>query len=306
MRTESFEFVGFGGCTMPAELWLPETEPKALLQITHGMTEHSGRYRSFAEKMTAQGIAVAGFDLRGHGKHPASESVASFGIGGWEASLEDVQIFFKLLDEKLPGIPHYLHGFSLGSFLVREYLGKYPEGIAGAVILGTGNQPGWLMSIMMGIVKGQIQKVDFNGYSPLVRKLSFGTYNRYFKSNRMDIDWLCSDENTLDDYMADPLCRENISAGLFYQMLAAMKRTGGKSGCEGWNRNMPILLICGEQDPVGNMGKGAKAVKKAMEKAGMSVVFHLIPQARHIILGEEINGGAEMTQRRILDFILAK
>lgn len=304
MRTETFEFKGHNAITLPAMLWLPEGEPKVLLQITHGMTEHIGRYESFAKNMTEQGIAVAGFDLRGHGKNPGDPAMATFGEGNWEASIEDIKCFFDLLEARFPGTPHYLHGFSLGSFLLREYLGIHPDRIAGAVIMGTGNQPGWLLSLMMGIVKGQIKKVGFNGYSSLVRQLSFGTYNQNFKPNRTEKDWLCADNETLDDFIADPRCRDNFSAGLFYQMLGAMKRTGSKNAYERWNKRVPILLICGEKDPVGNMGKGAVAVKQSMEQAGMTVEFHLLPHARHMVLGEENCGAAREARRIIQNWIL--
>lgn len=303
MRKEEFTFAGYGGFTIPAVMWSPEVAPIAVLQITHGMTEHMGRYEPLAEYLTEQGIAVAGFDLRGHGKHPGTGDLASFGQGGWEAAIGDMKIFFDWIEEQLPGIPHFLHGFSLGSFLVREYLGKYPQDTAGAVILGTGNQPRWLLTIMELIVGGQIKKVGFDGYSPLVRQLSFGTYNQNFKPNRTQKDWLCADNDTLDDFLADDLCRENFSAGLFYQMLGAMKRTGRKNAYVGWNREMPVLLICGAQDAVGNMGKGAEKVKLAMEKAGLGVSFHLLPGSRHMVLGEEASGAAATARNLIANFL---
>ena len=304
MKTEQFLFTGCNHTKLPAILWLPEKETRALLQITHGMTEHIGRYEAFAEEMTALGIAVAGFDLRGHGKHSGDSSVASFGEAGWEASLADMKAFYDLLEDRFPGVPHYLHGFSLGSFLLREYLGRYPEDGAGALILGTGNQPGWLLSIMMAIVKGQIKTVGFDSYSPLVRQLSFGTYNQKFKPNRTEKDWLCSDNTTLDSFLADPLCREDFSAGLFYQMLAAMKRTGGKAAYDTWNKEKHILLICGENDPVGNMGRGAKAVMQAMNRAGLNVSFHLLPDSRHMILGEKASGAADQAVKIMQEWIL--
>ena len=304
MKTETFEFSGYNSKILPAMLWQPEGETKALLQITHGMTEHIGRYKDFAHEMTAQGIAVAGFDLRGHGKNHGDKAVASFGEGGWEAVIGDMKCFYDLLEERFHGVPHYLHGFSLGSFLLREYLSRYPEDGSGAVILGTGNQPGWLLSIMMAIVKGQIKKVGFNGYSPLVRQLSFGTYNQKFKPNRTEKDWLCSDNETIDGFLADPLCRENFSAGLFYQMLDAMKRTGGKEAYHTWDKEKPVLLICGENDPVGNMGKGSKAVMQAMKQAGVDVTFHLLPGSRHMILGEQANGAADAAMKIIQKWIL--
>lgn len=304
MKTETFDFSGYNDKPLPAMLWQPEGETKALLQITHGMTEHIGRYEALARKMTAQGIAVAGFDLRGHGRNPGDKEVASFGKGGWEATIGDMKRFYDLLEERFPGVPHYLHGFSLGSFLLREYLGCYPEDGAGAIILGTGNQPGWLLSIMIGIVKGQIKKAGFDGYSPLVRQLSFGTYNQKFKPHRTQKDWLCSDNETIDEFIADPLCRENFSTGLFYQMLSAMKRTGGNNMYDTWDKEKPILLICGEKDPVGNMGKGAKSVMQAMKQAGLDVTFHLLSDSRHMILGEQASGAADAAVKIIQEWIL--
>ena len=304
MKTETFVFSGYNDSILPAMLWQPERETKAVVQITHGMTEHIGRYEDFAREMTAQGIAVAGFDLRGHGKNSGDKAIASFGEGGWDAAIGDMKHFYDLLEERFPGVRHYLHGFSLGSFLLREYLSRYPEDSAGAVILGTGNQPGWLLSIMMTIVKGQIKKAGFDGYSPLVRQLSFGTYNQKFKPNRTEKDWLCSDNETIDEFISDPLCRENFSAGLFYQMLSAMKCTGGKDAYHTWDKEKPILLICGESDPVGNMGKGAQAVMQAMKQAGLEVTFHLMPGSRHMVLGEKASGAADAAVKIIQKWIL--
>ena len=124
MKAETFEFAGYHETNLAAYLWLPEGEVKAVLQITHGMTEHMGRYETFAECLLPMGIAVAGFDLRGHGKNPGDREIASFGVGGWDASQEDMRLFHTLLRDRFPGVPHYMLGFSLGSFLLREYLGK--------------------------------------------------------------------------------------------------------------------------------------------------------------------------------------
>ena len=294
MRTESFVFSGYKGIGLPAMLWLPDGEPKAILQITHGMTEHIGRYEGFARRMTEFGFAVAGFDLRGHGRNPGNPDVASFGEGGWDASLQDMRIFFESIEARFPGIPHHMLGFSLGSFLLREYLGKWPDGVSSAIIMGTGNQPGIVLSIMMAIVQGQIRKGGFDDTTKLVRQLSFGTYNQKFRPNRTESDWLCADAGQLDGYISDPLCRKDISSGLFWQLLGAMKRTGGRNACARWNKDMPVLLLSGKDDPVGDMGKGVAAVKKQLDKAGMArVIMHLLPGARHILLNENACGAAE-------------
>jgi len=306
MKMEQFTATGYGGINLPAVVWQPEQEIKAVLQITHGMTEHMDRYEALAAELCSHGIAVAGFDLRGHGKNPGDPEIASFGEGGWEAALEDMRLFFEALQNRFPGVPHYMLGFSLGSFLLREYLTKYPsEGeLAGAIIAGTGHQPGWLLSIMMAIVKGEFKKAGFDGTTDLIKQLSFGTYNQKFKPNRTEADWLCNDTHMLDDYLADPLVRKNISAGLFWELLGSMKRSGSAFEYDGWDTSLPILLISGQEDPVGNGGKGVAHLYKQMKNAGMEqVTFHLYPGARHDIFHEEAGGTAESVRHCIADWL---
>ena len=300
MKTETFEFTGYNGTNLPAVIWQPEGEVKSVLQITHGMTEHMDRYEGFAAVLCSHGVAVAGFDLRGHGKNGGDSDIASCGEGGWDASVEDMHLFFDLLNRQFPKLPHYMLGFSLGSFLLREYLSKYPDGIAGAIIAGTGHQPVWLLSIMMGIVKGQIKKAGYDRATGLVRQLSFGTYNRKFQPNRTAADWLCSDEAELDQYLADPLVRKDISAGLFYELLGSMKRTG-KACAYG---SIPILLISGQEDPVGDFGKGVQAIYNRMKKMGMeNVTIRLLPNARHDLFHEKSSGAAETVRNSICQWL---
>ena len=307
MKTELFEFEGQGGSRLSACLWRPEGEVKAVVQITHGMTEHMGRYDGLAGSLCGLGIAVAGFDLRGHGRNPGDGAVASFGEGGWAASIEDLRLFYGLLGEKFPGAPRFMLGFSLGSFLLREYLSRYPgEGEpAGAIIMGTGHQSGWLLSMMMAVVNGQIKKAGFDKTTDLVRQLSFGAYNQKFQPNRTSADWLCADEVALDRYLADPLVRKDISAGLFRELLGSMKRTGRACEYDGWDTGLPILLISGQEDPVGDGGKGVRAIYSRMKKSGMEhVTMKLFPGARHDLLHEEKNG-ADAARKLIAQWIIS-
>ena len=305
MRTEQLEFTGDQGRKLPGILWLPEESPKMVLQVAHGMTEHMGRYTALARELTGLGIVVAGFDLRGHGRNPGDRSCASFGEKGWEATLGDMRCFFEVLSHRFPGVPLAMLGFSLGSFLVREYLGRYPDGVTCAAILGTGDQPGPVLSIMMAVVKGQIRKAGFDNTTDLVKKLSFENYNRKFAPNRTPSDWLCADNAQLDAYRSDPLCRENISAGLFWELMGAMKRTGSKTAYAHWNRKMPVLLLSGLNDPVGDFGKGVERVHQGMEKAGFAdVTVYLLPDARHDLLHEEESGAAVAARRTLGQWLL--
>lgn len=304
MNKEVFTFRGEDSTKLNAIVWRPEGTIRAILQITHGMTEHMDRYNAFAQAMTAQGILVAGFDLRGHGQNPGSLECASMGKNGWEASLKDMHLFFLHLQAQFPGLPHYMLGFSLGSFLLREYLGIYPEAPAGAIIAGTGQQSGLLLSIMMGIVKGEIKKAGFDMTTDLVNRLSFGVYNDKFKPTSTKADWLCSDKIQRKAYLSDKLCRKNISSGLFYQLLGSMKRTGKAVSYSNWNKNMPVLLLSGDADPVGDMGKGIKLLNSTMRTGGMqNVKGILLPGARHDIFHEVSSGAAESSVNLILEWM---
>ena len=285
-------------------LWTGEENPKAILQITHGMTEHIYRYRELAKVLTSYGIAVTGFDLRGHGKNLPKSSCASFKVNGWEESLKDIQIFSEYIKYKYPNSPHYILGFSLGSFLVREYLNKYDHNFSGAIIAGTGHQPSIVLSIIMSIVKTQINSNGFDSTTPLVKKLSFETYNAKFKPNNTDFDWLCSDEEQLKEYITDELCASSISSGLFYQLLSSMKYTGSNKAYDNWKKDIPVLLLSGDNDPVGDFSKGVRRVETQMKKSSiLNVETYLLPGARHDVFHEIESGCTEQVTHLIINWI---
>jgi alpha-beta hydrolase superfamily lysophospholipase len=306
MRKEYFEFIGENKNVLPATIWLPEDEPRMVLQIVHGMTEHIGRYEKLAESLTAEGIAVAGFDLRGHGKTAADTTCASLGEDGWDSTIKEIHQFHNLLKKRFSAVKHCLLGFSLGSFLTREYFSIYQDAdFEGAIIMGTGQQPAFLLSVIMMIVKGEIKKAGFDNTTDLVRNISFGTYNKKFSPNRTRADWLCSDETELDEYIADKLCKEDISAGLFWQLLGSMKRMADRNTYIKWNKDMPVLLISGANDPVGDAGKGVKLVESSMKKSGLrKVELELYTGGRHDILHEEKLGIADNVCGRIKSWML--
>lgn len=307
MKVEELKFKGEHGTMLPGKIWMPKKEACAVLQISHGMTEHICRYEKLAEKLTDNGIAVAGFDLRGHGRNAGNPECASFGEGGWKASIQDMHLFYLELEKCFGGVPHFIMGFSLGSFLLRDYLSCYEDQINGAAILGTGQQPGAVLSVLMQIVKRETKAHGFDNPTPLVDKLSFENYNRKFAPNKTPYDWLCADEEQLAAYGKDPLCRKHISAGLFYQLLDAMRRTGNKGVYEKWNKEIPVLLLSGAQDPVGDFGKGIRKLKNSMDRAGLKdVEAHLIQAARHDLFHEEKSGGAKEATDILLEWILRK
>lgn len=286
-------------------IWMPDETPvQKVIHVVHGMTEHIGRYRQFAETMTKNGIAVAGFDLRGHGKNAGDPVCASFAYGetadasdyGWYRSLEDIKRQKIEIRMHCPEAKYYLMGFSLGSFLVRDYMNEIPMNkIDGIILMGTGHQPPIITNTMKAIAHIEIGRAEPHGTTETIRKLAFDTYNKKFEPRRTMFDWLCSDEKARYEYIDDPLLRKDIAADLFYEMMACMSRVNRISTYNGENdlSTTPILLMSGENDAVSDMGKSIKTIARQMERAGLTnVTTEIIPGARHDILHEYESGAA--------------
>ena len=280
MVRNEFTFPSADGKTaVHAVEWLPEGRPRAVLQISHGVAEYILRYEPFAEYLTARGFAVAGHDHLGHGGSVAPGGARLyFGPrGSWEWVVDDICTRFGLLKKQFPGIPHFLLGHSMGSFLVRTYLIRCPGTVDGAVIMGTGQMPAALVG----------RRVGEDRSSPMVDKLAFGGYNRRFAPNRTGFDWLSLNEENVDRYIADPLCGGNATVGLFRELLRGLRFIAKPENLKKMNANTPVLFISGAMDPVGDCGRGVRRAYRSFKKAGArDVSIRLYPELRHEILNE--------------------
>lgn len=290
MVKEEFYYPSADGKTnIHAVLWLPEEKPIAVLQISHGVTEHILRYEAVAEYFTEKGFAVTGNDHIGHGTSIAENAEPMFfgTSGSWQWVVRDMCICKEKMRKRFPDIPYCLLGFSLGSFLVRTCLIQYPGTVDAAVLIGTGQIPAFQIAIAREVVKQEIHKVGEEHTSPVIKKLTFETYNKKFAPNRTEFDWLCSNDTALDDYIADSLCGEYLSSGLFRELLSGMAFTGKMENIRKMDMELPILLASGKQDPVGEWGKGVVRTYRCFKKAGMKdVKVKLYSGLRHDILHE--------------------
>lgn len=188
--------------------WIPETEIKGVLQIAHGVTEYILRYEQFAEYLTQRGFVVVGNDHIGHGYSIAKNANPMyFGKeGSWNFVVKDIDTCKKMTKNKYPDKPYYLLGFSLGSFLVRTYLIDYKSDIPDAtIIMGTGQIPPVQIALAKMIANSEAKKAGEEFTTEKIKALTFGTYNKIFRPNRTDFDWLCSNEEALDEYIKDPM-----------------------------------------------------------------------------------------------------
>lgn len=302
MTKKEFYFPSADGKTqIHAAEWLPEGVPRGVLQIAHGVTEHILAYEEVAEYFTEKGFLVVGNDHLGHGLSIAEGAQPMyFGPeGSWRLVEEDLYTCYKLTKERYADIPYFLLGLSLGSFISRSFLIRHPKSVDGAVFVGTGQTPEVQLAAVRWIAGRECRRAGEDHTTPLIKQLSFGTYNKAFAPNRTDFDWLCSSEQGVDTYLADKLRQEAMSAGLFREMLSAMIFTGKLENQKQMDKETPILLVSGDRDPVGECGKGVKRVRDSFKKAGMKdVTMKLYPGLRHNLF-------LEKEKREILMFICA-
>lgn len=304
VRREEFSFPSTDGVhSIHATLWLPEGEPRAVVQIVHGIAEYVGRYDHFACYLARRGFAVCGDDHLGHGKTAAADTNPALADGtsakqdskfgwfaahdGWTLATGDEYRLRGLMGERFPGLPYFLLGHSMGSFLTRTYLCRYPGTVSGAILSGTGQEPaalvagGKLLSSLIAKFKGS------DSVSPLVHSLSLGAYNKQFAPNRTTADWICRDEAVVDAYMADPLCRFIPTVGLYRDMLGGLQYISGRRALSQMDPDTPVYLFSGDQDPVGQNGKGVKTVYGYFKDAGTKdLSMKLYPGGRHEMLNE--------------------
>ena len=207
--------------------------------------------------------------------------------GSWSWVVEDLYARRELAGRRYPGLPVFLLGHSMGSFLARTYLIRYPGTVAGAVLMGTGQMPPAVVAAARALAAKEARKAGDARPSPLVNRLAFEAYNRKFAPNRTAYDWLSVRTENVDDYLADPLCGGDPTIGLFREMLGGIAYIEKRENLKRMNRNTPVLFLSGQDDPVGDMGKGVRRAYRSFRRAGVrDVEMKLYPGARHEILNE--------------------
>ena len=273
--------------------WLPEGgAPKAVVQLVHGVAEHLGRYDAFARYLADHGFAVCGGDHLGHGKTVDDGKYGYFGKkDGWALVTADVRRLRVLMGEEYPGLPYFLFGHSMGSFLARTYLCEYPSTVDGCILSGTGQEKPALVAAGKALASAICALRGPETVSALVDKLSLGAYNGQFKPNRTAADWISRDEAVVDAYLKDPFCTFKSTAGLFRDMMGGLQYISDKNHLARMDPRTPVYLFSGDQDPVGSNGEGVKKVFGFFQDHGTSdLTIKLYPGGRHEMLNE-INRG---------------
>ena len=280
-----------GKTRIHAVKWVPESgEYRAVLQIVHGMVEHIGRYRPFAEYLCGQGYLVVGHDHLGHGASVTSEEEwGYFAENPSDTVVADIHRLRRRMQEKNPGLPYFMLGHSMGSYMLRKSLCLHPGGISGAVIMGTGCMPDRTMKL--GLMLCQLF-AHFRGWhfrSSFLQSVSYSRPYRRFDLHGKDCtkSWLTKDAEIVRAYYADPRCTFLFTVNGYRGLMEAVLYDNQIEHVRKMPRDLPVFLVSGADDPVGDMGKGVKKVCALFRRAGLTdVTLKLFENDRHEILNE--------------------
>lgn len=290
MQTKEIYFTSNDGKSrIHAVEWVPENRPKAILQLVHGMAEHIERYGEFATFMAEHGYLVVGDNHLGHGKSVPENGQKGYFCDGDAASVlvRDEHKLHEAVEGEYPGIPYFILGHSMGSFITRNYLTEYGHEVQGAVIMGTGMQSRTLLGLSKTLAKAEKLFKGDRHVSTFIDKLAFGGYYKKIPGYTMKNEWLTSNLDAVQKYNNDPDCGFTFTVNGFSTLFELIWRLHDEERLGRIPRNLPMLFVSGADDPVGNYGKGVKQAVRTVQKAGVrDVTMKLYPGGRHEILND--------------------
>jgi alpha-beta hydrolase superfamily lysophospholipase len=296
VHDESY-FESHDGTRLYLYRWAPEQPPKAVLHIVHGMAEHALRYKILVEKFTDAGIEVWAADQRGHG-YTANLDVNKKSAGGLLGHCADKGSFaliakdiYTLNNEiiKTKGVPVFLLGHSWGSFNVQNYIEEYSNDlkIAGCILSGTKGPGDPMVKVGIPFLTVLAALCGQRKGSRLAKGMADGQYNKKFKPNRTEFDWLSRDEKEVDKFVSDPLCGQLCSLGFYRDLAKLLNQIHKEESLAKIKPDLPIYVFSGSADPVGDMGiSPAALVNKYRELGIKDVELTIYKGARHETLNE--------------------
>ncbi|MFK0571042.1 lysophospholipase [Endozoicomonas sp.] len=284
---------------IPVYQWQPVTGAKAIVHISHGMAEHSGRYQELANLLTSQGFIVYAHDHRGHGATiTKADGISNQGHFGdrndWDNVIHDLKHVVDSIISEHPGIPCFLLGHSMGSYILQSYLSRYSPDINGIILSGSNYVPKPLLTLGKAIARLEIWRQGTSGNSPVIHQMTFADYNRKFKPNITDFDWLSRDPESVQKYATDPLCGFACTNQLWADLFQGLQEICSLDTLAKIHQQLPIMIIGGDKDPV-SAPNGLKRLEKAFTASGHeNTLLKLYSGARHELFHEvnrqEIHG----------------
>ncbi len=290
---ETFAFLSADGQTqIHGVRWTPEGEPRFVMQLVHGMVEFIDRYGSFAEFLASHGILVVGHDHLGHGDSVISKDKWGFMTADNPSGVlvEDMHAVRTLTQKRYPDLPYFILGHSMGSYLLRKYLALHGEGLAGAVIMGTGFVAPGMAGFGKSLCGALANLRGWEHRSGMIAGLAMGggAYKQFDSTGKEpERSWLTHDTAIVDKYYKEPRCNFRFTLSGYKGLFEAVAFSCDPKNVALIPKDLPLLLTSGDQDPVGDMGEGVRKVDALLRKAGVKdVTLKLWPGDRHEILNE--------------------
>ncbi len=279
-------FLSTSGDPLVRHIWHAQGAPKGVVQLTHGMAEHIRRYDCLAKSLAEAGYITVGHNHLGHGETAVTQGLFA-SRDGWDVLLRDVHKVRQDTQKEYPGLPYFLLGHSMGSFLVRCYLFEHSRGLRGAVLSGTGAfSP---VEARMGLILSKALILLGRGNRPakLVDTLAFSANNKPFLPAQTPFDWLSRDKEQVQAYVNDPMCGFLFTAKGYHDLFTGLTRLTRLESLKAMNKEMAVLFLSGSRDPVGKNGTGMQRVADAFRDAGLKdITVKLYPEARHEVFNE--------------------
>lgn len=286
------KFTSFDGTVLQCYLWNDVKNPKGVVQISHGMAEHARRYDNFATFLNRNGYIVYADDHRAHGLTSTKQSIK--GVKGYHKgdiymdTVKDEIAITDYLAEKY-GLPVVYLGHSYGSMLGQRYI-EMPNKSCGAVLCGSANMKGAVLGLGSSIANMQYALLGGEKEGKLLNSLSFGSYNAKFKKDKTPFAWLSRDKEQVKKYIFDEQCGYTMSIAFFKFFFQGLKSSYKSDNLAGIDKNKPVAIFSGAQDPVGGAGKLVKRLYDMYKNLGVKdVTMKLYDGARHEILNETNN-----------------
>jgi len=264
-----------------------DTKPRAIVQILHGMAEHQRRYHDFINYLNHQGITVFIHDHLGHGNRVTEKNIKGFFAeqDGWNAVVNDAKSVSEIIKNLYPDVPLTLLGHSMGSYIGLALIELF--NFYDSCILSGSSKPSKILLLLQKILlNSEVKKNGLKGYSKKIDKLIFGGFNKQIKGARTPHDWLSHDQNSVQDYLDDPLCGFMVTNSLWLDLAIGMESIYATKAIQAISNELPILLLAGANDPVGNNGKGPSQIYKLLHKLEKNVELKLFEDMRHEALNE--------------------
>ena len=284
------------------KLWSKVENPKGVVQLFHGMAEHIKRYDDFATFLNNHGYVVIGHDHRGHGDSVSgNETLGYLGESGFSKVLEEGYMVTQYIKSRYPGAPLYLFAHSFGSFIGQDYITKYGHELSGVILSGSAKKSGPLIEIALKLAQFQTLLFKESKKAKFLDNLSFLGYNKNIDNPQTPFDWLSRDENQVNKYIQDPLCGFLCTINFYKESSKGLKTLYVADKLNKIPKNLPIFILSGSDDPVGEYSKSVKALRDQYIDLDMKNIQMKIYQGGRHEMINEIN--RQEVYKDVLEFI---